>query len=259
MSETLMPALFIGHGSPLQAIQPTPYTAAWQELARVLPRPRAILCISAHWYIRGTSVTAMPVPPTIHDFHGFPPAMYQCRYPAPGDPVLAQQVRELLQPTAVHAEHSEWGLDHGCWSVLTYMYPDAQIPVVQLSIDGTLPPTAHYGFGRRLAPLRDQGVLILGSGDVVHNLRRLQRMSGAPPLDWAARFNDFVRAAILSGDHAALIDYALHPDAALGAPTPEHYLPLLYVLGTQQEGEQATVPVDGIDMGSISMLCARLS
>lgn len=254
-----MPALFIGHGSPMQAIEPTRYTAAWQELGQALPPPRAILCISAHWYTRGTVVTAMSAPSTIHDFYGFPPALYQCRYPAPGDPALAQQVRELLQPTAVHADESEWGLDHGCWSVLTYMYPEARIPVVQLSIDGTLPPAAHYELGRRLAPLRRQGVLILGSGDVVHNLRRLQRTSSAHPPDWATRFNDFVRTAILSGDHAALIDYAAHPDAALSAPTPEHYLPLLYVLGTQQQGEPATVPLDGIDMGTISLLCARLS
>jgi len=153
---------------------------------------------------------------------------------------------------------SGWGLDHGSWSVLRYMYPEATLPVLQLSVNATLPPAVHYELGRRLAPLRQQGVLVLGSGDVVHNLRRMQREGGAPPV-WAERFNDFVRSAIVAGDHAALIDYATHTDAALAVPTPEHYLPLLYVLGTRQEAERATVPVDGIEAGTVSMLCVQLS
>jgi len=253
----LMPALFIGHGSPMQAIEPTRYTAAWRQLADALPRPQAILCISAHWYVPDTAVTAGRAPRTIHDFYGFPPALYQCQYPAPGDPALAQQVQQLLQPQPVGLA-SGWGLDHGSWSVLRYMYPEATLPVLQLSVNATLPPAVHYELGRRLAPLRQQGVLVLGSGDVVHNLRRMQREAGAPPV-WAERFNDFVRSAIVAGDHAALIDYATHTDAALAVPTPEHYLPLLYVLGTRQEAERATVPVDGIEAGTVSMLCVQLS
>lgn len=252
-----MPALFIGHGSPMQAIEPTRYTAAWQQLAGTLPPPRAILCISAHWHVPDTAVTADSRPRTIHDFFGFPPALYQCQYPAPGDPALALQVQQLLQPQPVRLDH-DWGLDHGSWSVLRYLYPEATIPVLQLSINATLPSAAHYELGRRLASLRRQGVLILGSGDVVHNLRRMQRVGGEPPA-WAVRFNDFAREAIVGGDHGALIDHDAHPDAALAVPTPEHYLPLLYVLGTRQEGEQALVPLDGIDLGAISMLCVRLS
>lgn len=265
---TLHPALFIGHGSPLQAIEPTRYTAAWQQLGQRLPRPRAILSVSAHWYTRGTGVTMAQQPKTIHDYYGFPAPMYQLSYPAAGDPALAARVQALLAPTPVHADH-EWGLDHGTWVVLRYLYPAADIPVVQLSIDATLPPRAHYELGRRLRALRAEGVLLLGSGDVVHNLRAMQRSDGADAYPWATQFNDDARAAILAGDHDALVDFhrlggvaapGEKPGSAarLSVPTPEHYLPLLYVLGAQAEGEAASIPVDGIDLGSISMLCVQL-
>jgi 4,5-DOPA dioxygenase extradiol len=253
-----MPALFIGHGSPLQAIEPNGHTAIWQQLGRELPRPRAILSISAHWYTRGIGVTAMARPRTIHDFQGFPQQLYECQYPARGDPQLALEIQRLLQPRSVHADH-EWGLDHGSWAVLRYLYPEADLPVVQLSIDGELPSRAHYEIGRQLAPLRDDGVLLLGSGDVVHNLQRLERRAGATPPAWASEFNTLVRGAIESGDHEALIDYERHGEAArLSVPTPEHYLPLLYVLGAQQPGDRVSIPVDGIELGTVSMLAALL-
>jgi 4,5-DOPA dioxygenase extradiol len=253
-----MPALFIGHGSPMNAIEPGPATAAWSALAAALPRPRAILCISAHWYTRGTGVTAMERPPTIHDFQGFPQALFDCQYPAPGDPQLARRVQQLLAPTAVVADQ-QWGLDHGTWSVLLYMYPAADIPVVQLSIDATLGNEQHYALAQQLRPLRDAGVLLLGSGNVVHNLRRMQRRVDAPAADWAAGFETLVRDAILANDHAALIDYENHGEAAqLSIPTPEHYLPLLYVLAQQQGAEAVSVPYTRIENSSLSMLCAQV-
>ncbi len=266
--KSLHPALFIGHGSPMQAIEPSRYSAVWQQLGASLPRPRAILAVSAHWYTQGSGVTVAPRPQTIHDFHGFPAPMYQLRYPAPGDANLAARVQALLAPAAVHAD-SEWGLDHGSWVVLRYLYPQADIPTIQLSIDATLPPRAHYQFGRRLHALREEGVLLLGSGDVVHNLRAMQRDPSAPAHAWATQFNDAVRAAILAGDHESLIDFHHLGGAAsagdkpgsaarLSVPTPEHYLPLLYVLGAKGEDEAASIPVDGIDLGSISMLCVQL-
>ena len=255
----LQPALFIGHGSPMQAIEPGAYSAAWAQLGRTLPRPRAILAVSAHWYTRGTGVTIARQPKTIHDFYGFPAPMYQLRYPAPGDPALAAQVQTLLAPTAVHAD-DEWGFDHGTWVVLQYMYPDADIPTIQLSIDATLRPAAHYDLGRKLRSLRESGVLVLGSGNVVHNLRALQRDAGAPASEWATRFNEAVRQAVLEGRHQALIDYheLAGSAASMSVPTPEHYLPLLYVLGTRTGDEPVTLPIDGIDMGAISMLSVQV-
>jgi 4,5-DOPA dioxygenase extradiol len=253
-----MPALFLGHGSPMNAIESNRYTRAWQALGNELPTPRAMLVVSAHWYTTGTGVTAMGAPRTIHDFYGFPPELYQCQYPAPGDPALAERVQSLLQPTSVVAD-SEWGLDHGTWSVLMHLFPKAQIPVIQLSVDATLTPRQHYQLAQRLAPLRDEGVLLLGSGNVVHNLRRMSRVAGAPPAGWAVEFNEAVRAALMGNDHDSLIDYARHGAAAAASvPTPEHYLPLLYVLALQGTGEQVALPVDGIEMGSISMLSVLL-
>jgi 4,5-DOPA dioxygenase extradiol len=254
-----MPALFIGHGSPLQAIEPNRYTAVWQQLGRELPRPRAILAISAHWYTRGIGVTAMVRPRTIHDFYGFPQQLYECQYPAPGDPQLAIEIQRLLQPQRLRAD-LDWGLDHGSWAVLRYLYPEADVPVVQLSIDGELPPRVHYEIGRQLAPLRDDGVLLLGSGDVVHNLRRLERRAGAAPPAWASEFNTLVRRAIEGDDHETLINYERHGEAArLSVPTPEHYLPLLYVLGARQPHDCVSIPVDGIEFGTVSMLSALLA
>lgn len=252
------PALFVGHGSPMHAIKPGTYTAAWQQLGRELPRPRAIVAISAHWYIRGTAVTAAASPRTIHDFQGFPPALYAVQYPAAGDPALAARVAQLLQPAAV-ALDQQWGLDHGTWSVLRYLYPQADVPVIQLSIDGTLPARAHYQLAQRLAPLRDAGVLVLGSGNVVHNLAQLQRGAPAAPYPWAADFNAALRTAVLAGQHERLIDYRqLARGADLCVPTPEHYLPLLYILALQRSGEAVRVPVDGIELGAISMLSVQI-
>jgi 4,5-DOPA dioxygenase extradiol len=247
------PALFIGHGSPMQAIEPTRYTEAWTRIGAALPRPRAILAVSAHWYTRGTAVTAQPRPRTIHDFHGFPAALYAMQYPAPGDPQLAARVAQLLAPTAVALDVG-WGLDHGSWSVLHYMYPQHDVPVVQLSIDGTLDARALFELAQRLAPLRDEGVLVLGSGNVVHNLRALQPPElPAPP--WARRFNDAARRALLADRPLSLVDYAnLDTGAAMSVPTPEHYLPLLYVLALRRANEPLSLPIDGLEMGGLSML-----
>ena len=253
------PALFLGHGSPMLAIEPGEYSEAWARIGRALPRPRAILAISAHWYTRGSAVTAMQRPKTIHDFYGFPEALYQVQYPAPGDPVLAARVRALLAPTPVLADTQEWGLDHGTWSVLRYLYPGADVPVVQLSMDGTLPPAAHVELGQRLAPLRGEGVLVLGSGNVVHNLRALDRSGHGKGDARAVAFDAWVRKAVLAGDHASLAGYADAGDAARwSVPTPDHYLPLLYVLGTQQAGERVSFPVEGFDLGALSMLAVQV-
>ena len=250
-----MPAIFFGHGSPMNALEDNVYTQTWQRLGASLPRPKAILAVSAHWTGRGTAVTAMPAPPTIHDFGGFPQALYDMHYPAPGDPALAARVRDLLAPIDVALDHA-WGLDHGTWSVLVKAFPHAEVPVIQLSIDLSRPGPYHYQLGQRLAPLRDEGVLILGSGNVVHNLRTMTRGDG-PGHDWAQRFNTRVRDALLHGDPQQVADYATWgDDAHLSVPTPEHFLPLLYVLGTRQEGEPISIAIDGIEAGSISMLTA---
>jgi 4,5-DOPA dioxygenase extradiol len=249
-----MPAVFFGHGSPMNAIEPSVYSASWRALGEAIPRPKAILMISAHWYTRGTAVTAMQAPRTIHDFGGFPQALFDVRYPAPGSPELAARVSDLLSPVQVHSDLS-WGLDHGTWGVLVHAYPQAEVPVVQLSIDGTQDAQWHYDLARKLAPLRDEGVLIAASGNVVHNLRTARRSDGTAPYDWAASFEQSVREFAQKRDHAALIHYENQGQAArLSIPTPEHYLPLLYVIAQQGEGESVTFPSAGIDWGSISML-----
>jgi 4,5-DOPA dioxygenase extradiol len=254
-----LPAVFLGHGNPMNALAENAWTRAWAALgATLVPRPRAVLAVSAHWYIAGTAVTAMATPRTLHDFGGFPRELFAVRYPAPGDPALAARVAGLLAPLPVEADHS-WGLDHGSWSVLCHVFPQADVPVVQLGIDATRPPAFHYALGKRLRPLRDAGVLLVGSGDVVHNLEAYA-WGGRPaqPHDWALRFERTVRERLVAGDHAALIDYAaLGRDALLSVPTPEHYLPLLYVLGASDPGERVTFPADGIDGGSVSMLAVR--
>lgn len=251
-----MPVVFFGHGSPMNCLEDNRYTRAWREIGRALPRPRAVLCVSAHWTTRGTGVTAMAAPKTIHDFYGFPPELYALQYPAPGDPALAARVRDLLAPTEVALDHA-WGLDHGTWAVLRFAFPEADVPVLQLSIDATQPSEVHYALGRRLAPLREEGILLAGSGDVVHNLRLMRRTADAAPYDWAVRFNDRVRDALARGDHAALVAWEqAGEDARLANPTPEHYLPLLYCLGALAEGEPARIAVDGIEIGSVSMLSA---
>ncbi len=251
-----MPAIFFGHGSPMNTLADNPYTQAWRRLGASMPTPKAILAVSAHWYTRGTGVTAMPQPRTIHDFGGFPQALFDVQYPAPGDPELAQRLRALLAPLEVRLDQS-WGLDHGTWSVLAHAFPAAAVPVVQLSMDGTRQAQFHYDVGKRLAPLRDEGVLIIGSGNVVHNLGLMQRSETAPPYDWAIRFNAKVRASLVSRDHAALIAFDRQgEDARLSAPTPEHFLPLLYIAALQREDEPISFAVDGIANSSLSMLTA---
>ena len=254
-----LPAVFLGHGNPMNALQDNAWTRAWAALgAGLAPRPRAVLAISAHWYIPGTAVTAMAAPRTIHDFGGFPRELFAVRYPAPGDPALAARVAGLLDPLEVEADQS-WGLDHGTWSVLRHVFPQADVPVVQLSIDETRPPAFHYELGTRLRPLRDEGVLILGSGDVVHNLEAYAwGRRPAQPYDWALRFESAVRERLAGSDRATLVDYpALGEDALLSVPTPEHYLPLLYVLGASAPEDSLTFPTEGIDGGSVSMLAVR--
>jgi 4,5-DOPA dioxygenase extradiol len=251
-----MPVIFFGHGSPLNTLARNQYTEAWRKLGATAPKPEAILTVSAHWVTRGTAVTAMARPRTIHDFGGFPQALFDVQYQAPGDPGLAARVRDLLAPVPVQLDQT-WGLDHGTWSVLAHAYPDAAIPVVQLSIDGTKPASFHYELARQLAALREEGVLIVGSGNVVHNLMLMRRGEGAFAFDWAKRFNEKVRHALASRDHQALIAYErMGEDARLSVPTPEHYLPLLYIAALQAEGETMTFVVDGYEAGSLGMLSA---
>lgn len=249
-----MPAIFIGHGNPMNTLQQNRYTDAWRRIGASIPEPHAILCVSAHWETRGNAVTAMDRPRTIHDFSGFPQELYAVQYPAPGSPSLATRVCKLLAPIEVQLDQ-HWGLDHGTWSVLAHLYPEANIPVVQLSLDTMLDTSAHYELARRLAPLRDEGVLIVGSGNVVHNLGEIQWADDARPHAWAKRFNETVRSNLLSHQHQPLIDFKSHgDDARLSVPTPEHYLPLLYVIAMQTTDEDLSLPVDGIEFGSISML-----
>ena len=254
-----LPVVFFGHGNPMNAIRPNAWTDAWRELGAAIPKPRAIVCVSAHWYIPATAVTAMARPRTIHDFGGFPDELFAVEYPAPGDPALAARVRDLLAPTAVALDDGEWGLDHGAWSVLVHAYPAADVPVIQLAIDRRQPGAFHYQLGRRLAPLRDDGVLVVGSGDIVHNLRRYAwDRAAVRPFDWGERFEADVRARILARDHAPLAAYTELPDAALAVPTPDHYLPLLYVLGASRDGDPIRFFADGFDGGSVSMLGVQL-
>jgi 4,5-DOPA dioxygenase extradiol len=251
-----LPAIFFGHGSPLNALDDNAYTRAWAAFGASIPRPRAILAISAHWYTRGTLVTAMERPPTIHDFGGFPRELHEFSYPAPGDPELAARVSELLAPLAVGDDHA-WGLDHGTWSVLTHVFPNADVPVVQLSIDATAPPAAAIALGRALAPLRDDGVLIAGSGNIVHNLAAMYA-GGRSGDAWAARFEAHVTTLLEADDPGALADPArLGPDAARAIPTPEHYLPLLYVAGARLPDDELTFPASGTVFDAISMLSVR--
>jgi 4,5-DOPA dioxygenase extradiol len=254
-----MPALFLGHGNPMNALARNPFTEAWARTARALPRPRAILAVSAHWYVPGTRVTTNARPPTLHDFGGFPRELYAVEYPAPGSPELAGRVRELLAPAPVVPDEG-WGLDHGTWSVLVHLVPDAGVPVVQLSIDETVPAEEHFALARRLRPLRDEGVLVLGSGNVVHNLHAYAwgRQAVAPHA-WAARFEGRLRQLIEARDLDAVIAYErLGEDAALSAPTPDHFLPLLYVLAQRDGEEPIGFPVEGFDGGSVSMLGVRV-
>ena len=254
-----LPAIFFGHGNPMNAVSSNRYTEAWRRMGATMPRPRAVLCVSAHWYVPDTAVTIGTAPRTIHDFGGFPRELYQVQYPAPGDPELARRVEKLLSPLPVTLDES-WGLDHGTWSVLCHVYPQADVPVVQLSIDETQPPAFHLEVGRKLAPLRGEGVLVVGSGNLVHNLHAYAWGRHVPePFDWAVRFEGEARRLLLAGDHQPLVDYeTMGRDALLSIPTPDHYLPLLYVMGTRQADDAVSFPVEGIDGGSVSMLTVRL-
>lgn len=257
-SVTPTPVLFVGHGSPAYAFEDNRYARAWREVGARLPRPLAIVAISAHWYVPGTKVTVADAPQTIHDFQGFPEEFYRFHYRAPGSPSLARRVRELLRPVEVTPDE-EWGLDHGSWAVLKHLYPNADIPVIQLSIDSTQPPRYHYDLGRRLAPLRDEGVLVLGAGNVVHNLRAMQRTRNAPPAAWADAFNRYIRGCIERGDHDAVIDYEKFGSSArYSVPTAEHFLPLLYVLGLQSPRDRVDIPIDGVELGTVSMLSVAI-
>jgi 4,5-DOPA dioxygenase extradiol len=254
-----MPAIFFGHGNPMNAVGSNAWTGAWAAIGKSIPRPRAILCISAHWYLPATAVTAMRYPKTIYDFGGFPRQLFEVQYPAPGAPDLAARVAELLSPLPV-AQDLSWGLDHGTWSVLVHVYPEADVPVVQLSINEAETASWHYAMARRLAPLRDQGILIMGSGNLVHNLHTYAwGHRGAEPFEWAVRFEELARTAMREGDFDTLVGYeSLGQDAMLSAPTPDHYLPLLYVLAQRQGDERVSFPVEGFDGGSISMLAVQL-
>jgi 4,5-DOPA dioxygenase extradiol len=236
------------------------YSRGWRAMGRELPRPAAILCVSAHWYVPELAVTAMPNPQTIHDFGGFPRALFEMRYPAPGSRALAERVSELLLPDEVRLDEDTWGLDHGAWAVLCHAYPDADVPVVQLSIDETRPAEWHYALAQRLAPLREENVLIAGSGNLVHNLHAYAwGRHDVPALDWAVRFEHAARELIARADHAPLVAYErMGPDALLSAPTPDHYVPLLYVLAQQRTGDAVGFPVEGFDGGAVSMLSVRI-
>jgi 4,5-DOPA dioxygenase extradiol len=257
---TPMPAIFFGHGNPLNALLRNAYTEGWAEIGRSIPRPEAVLCVSAHWYRPGVAVTAMPRPRTIHDFGGFPRELFEMEYPAPGSPDLAHRVQNLLKPVQVELDEKSWGLDHGTWSVLCHVFPQADIPVVQLSIDETQPAEFHYAVGKKLAPLRDEGVLIIGSGNIVHNLHTYAwGRHEVEPFDWAVRFERQARELLSKGKDAPLIHYeSLGKDALLSVPTPDHYLPLLYVMGLRREGDRLSFPVEGFDGGSISMLTVKV-
>jgi 4,5-DOPA dioxygenase extradiol len=259
MMADVMPAIFFGHGNPMNAVTNNRYSEGWRAIGEQISRPKAVLSISAHWFVPETAVTIGAAPRTIHDFGGFPRELYQVQYPAPGDPELALRVRDLLAPLPVKLDNS-WGFDHGTWSVLRHVYPDADVPMVQLSIDETQPAAFHFNLGKKLARLRDERVLIVGSGNLVHNLHAYawgQHM--ADPYDWAVRFETKAKEMMMAGEFQPLIDYeTLGRDAMLSIPTADHYLPLLYVLGAGRQGERINFPVEGVDGGSVSMLAVRL-
>lgn len=250
---TTMPAVFIGHGSPMNTLEHNRYTQAWHDIGRSIPRPRAILAISAHWYINATAVTAMEQPSTIHDIYGFPDELFAFQYPAPGDLGLAELVAQTVAPTWIGLDRDSWGLDHGTWSVLAHMFPEADIPVVQLSIDASKPPSYHVELGTALAPLREQGVLILGSGNVVHNLGRLDWSQPEGAYDWAVDYDQSARQ-LMTERPGAIAELYDHPAHRAAAPTPDHLLPLFYLAGLAAAGDQAaSVLIGGYAMGSLSM------
>jgi 4,5-DOPA dioxygenase extradiol len=258
----LMPVLFVGHGSPMNGIEDNEFSERWIRMAKEIPTPAAVLVISAHWFTNGTRVTAMDFPETIHDFGGFPQALFDVQYPAPGNPALAQETASLLHSAHVELNH-DWGLDHGAWSVVRRMYPEAKIPVLQLSIDYTKPPQYHYDLAKELYSLRKKGVLIMGSGNMVHNLRMIswQNMNNAGfGYDWALTMNDRFKQIISSGDYHPLINYeTLGTEARLAIPTPEHYLPLLYSLGLKNNKDEISFFNDKAVAGSLTMTSVKIS
>lgn len=260
-----MPVLFIGHGSPMNGIENNAFSNYWTALAKELPTPKAVLVISAHWLTRGTKITAMDFPTTIHDFGGFPQELFNVQYPAPGDAALAQETRSLIQSTNVELDH-DWGLDHGTWTVVRHMYPDANIPVLQLSIDYTKGPEYHYELAKELGALRKKGVLILGSGNMVHNLRMVHIPSDSfddfnKPYgyDWAIEMNEFFKENILNNNHSALVHYEKLSAAKLAIPSPDHFYPLLYTLGLQSKSDVPSIFNDQLLAGSLSMTSVKMA
>jgi len=257
-----MPVLFVGHGSPMNAIEENEFVQGWRMVGKMLPKPNAILCISAHWETRGTFVTAMEKPSTIHDFGGFPQNLFDMQYPAPGSPELAKEVKSIIIKTKIDFDE-KWGLDHGCWSVLVRMFPAANIPVVQMSLDYSQPARYHYELAKELTPLRKQGVLIMCSGNLVHNLRLVdwyKMDESAFGYDWAIEANEKMKKYILSNDHQSLIDYRKQGKAFdLAIPTPEHFLPLLYALGIKEENETIEIFNDKPVMGSLAMTSLKIN
>ena len=257
-STAKMPVLFLGHGSPMNAIEDNTFSRSWQQIAKAMPRPLAVLCISAHWETRGTYVTAMQRPPTIHDFGGFPPALFDVQYPAPGDPALAMATKNAITKTSVETDMN-WGLDHGCWSVLKHMYPEADVPVIQLSLDYSQPPRYHFELAGQLSALREKGVLVIGSGNMVHNLRVIDWHKPDDGFDWAKEANTKIMKLILDGDFKQLFNYkSLGPEVEQSVPTPEHFLPLIYALGLKEKNEGIAVFNDKLVMGAISMTSLQI-
>lgn len=260
-NQELMPVLFIGHGSPMNGIEDNEFSRRWTAMAKEIPTPAAVVVVSAHWFSKGTRVTAMDFPRTIHDFGGFPQALFDVQYPAPGSPVLAEETVSLLHSAHVELDH-DWGLDHGAWTVIRHMYPDAKIPVLQLSIDYTKGPQYHYELAKELVGLRKKGVLIIGSGNMVHNLRMIAWDKMDEPgygFDWALTLNEKFKQLILDGDYSPLINYeSLGKEARLAIPTPEHYLPLLYTLGLKSGNEKVSIFNDKAVMGSLTMTSVKI-
>lgn len=252
-----MPALYFGHGSPMNAIEDTRFSREWRAIGESLPKPRAIVVISAHWALDHLAATASDRPRTIHDFTGFPKALYDVRYPAPGNPALAQEVARLLAPLPVTMD-SRWGFDHGSWSVLRHLYPSADVPVIELSVDVAESPRFQFDVGTKLAPLRERGILVMGTGNVVHNLMHVH-FGASVAFDWAERFDGFVRDCVERGDAESLVAYRSHPDAALAAPDYEHFAPVLSIAGLRMDGDRASFFGEGIEAGSISMRGFRLA
>lgn len=258
-TDTKMPVLFVGHGSPMNAIEDNEFSQYWKKLATEIEKPKAVLCISAHWLTKGTFVTAMEKPKTIHDFGGFPQSLFDVQYPAPGEPKIASETAKLITSTTVALDH-EWGLDHGTWSVVKHMYPNADIPVLQLSIDYNQPAQYHYDLSKQLSSLRKKGVLIIGSGNMVHNLGMVawDRLNESYGFDWAIEMNTIFKKKIEENDHSALIDYQnLNVAAKLAIPTPDHYYPLIYSLGLKEEKDSISFFNDKPVAGSLTMTSVR--